>query len=530
MTSTSREPALYEAQAIDSRMLGRNRMTLGIVISIVLVSLAFLLSFGLSSYSNKSTALASEYAAAKDACSDTSDVSGELREYISGRIEYSFPSSDTPVRVSLLTQPSIQYSRNSEKPKGGEDDEFTLELRDAYNQTVKSINFVAEPVIYHTDPNEEGLEKNPDIGRIFKDADFHIFLSDAPSFKSFAVLHEGRELEVEKHSANSPCLSVIWPIEDRVLNDLDYISVFFQASDFDGDDLIYNVLHSKYGGNFYSNRLRGKVESEYSTVEIPVASLGSAIRSKLALMVTDGTRTVFTESPIFTVAEPVAPSSSIPINQPLVYQVMIESGISDCTILGTEYGETLLGTSGDDVICGLGGDDIIQAGGGNDIIKAGSGDDTIFAGTGDDTIFGETGNDTIDSGAGDDIARGGNGRDFIKGGSGADRLYGEFGKNILNGGLGDDAIYGGKGNDKMWGGYGNESIYGGTGDDSIWGGAGDDIIRDSQGNDIVYPGQGDNTVTGTNSEDAVIENPLSCLRLGKYSNQTAKPLFTFLFC
>ena len=211
-------------------------------------------------------------------------------------------------------------------------------------------------------------------------------------------------------------------------------------------------------------------------------------------------------------------------------QVTIEAGIADCTIMGTEDGETLTGTSGDDVICGLGGDDTIRAGGGDDVIKAGAGDDTVFAGAGDDTIFGETGNDTIDSGAGDDIARGGKGRDYIKGGSGADRLYGESGENILDGGLGDDSIHGGKGNDRIWGGYGDDLIYGGTGNDTIWAGAGDDTIRDSRGNDIIYPGQGDDTITGTNSEDTIIEDSFSCLRLGKYSYRTAKTLLTLLFC
>ena len=211
-------------------------------------------------------------------------------------------------------------------------------------------------------------------------------------------------------------------------------------------------------------------------------------------------------------------------------RVTIESGIADCTIMGTENSETLTGTPGGDVICGLGGDDTIRAGGGDDVIKAGSGDDTVLAGSGDDTIFGEAGNDSIDSGAGDDIARGGNGRDYIMGGEGADRLYGESGRNILDGGLGDDSIYGGKGSDRIWGGYGDDLIYGGMGNDTIWAGAGDDTIRDSRGNDIIYPGQGDDTITGTNSEDSIIEASLSCLRLGRYSYHTAKTLLTLLFC
>ena len=627
--SNRRKPTLCKTETTGLQVLVRNRVTLCIVMSVVLVSLFFLLSFGLSSGSDKLAAFPSDYAATEDVCYNTSDDSEELKEYFSGRIEYSDTSgSGTPTRVLLRTRSYISYSWDSVKTEGAEgDDEFVLELRDVDDRAVKSINFVADPVIAHVEPTPEALKENPGIGTIFKYADFHIFLSNAPNFTSFAVLHEGKELEIEEHSANSPCLSVIWQIEGQVFDNFDSIPVSFEATDVGGDDLVYNIFYSKNGGNSYRSKLSGTVESEYSSVDIPVASLDGSARARLAVMVTDGTRTVFTESPIFTVVGPPVPATTIPVNQPpvaiddfveveiwetleidvlandidpegnfedhslvidefpvlgtadvrreyvpqqagtgfspgtdatwkpviayipsssgvdaLVYsvcdaeglcdsaQVTIESGIADCTIMGTENSETLTGTPGDDVICGLGGDDTIHAGGGDDVIKAGSGDDTVLAGAGDDTIFGEAGNDTIDSGAGDDIARGGNGRDYIKGGEGADRLYGESGRNILDGGLGDDSIYGGKGSDRIWGGYGDDLIYGGMGNDTIWAGAGDDTIRDSRGNDIIYPGQGEDTITGTNSEDTIIEASLSCLRLEKYSYQTAKTLLTLLFC
>ena len=627
--SNTKEPNPSKTETVDSRGLVRNRVTLRIVISVVLVSLAFLLGLGPSSGSDKLAALVSDSAATENVCYNTSDDSEKLKEYISGRIEYSDPSgSGTPTRVLLRTRSYISYSRDSVKTEGAEgDDEFVLELRDVDDRAVKSINFVVDPVIAHVDPTLEALAENPGIGTIFKYADFHIFLSNAPNFTSFAVLHEGKELEIEKHSANPPCLSVDWQIESQVFDNFDSIPVSFEATDVGGDDLVYSVFYSKNGGNSYRSKLSSTVESEYSSVEIPVASLDGSARARLAVMVTDGTRTVFIESPVFSVVGPPVPATTIPVNQPpvanddvveveiwetleidvlandidpegnfedhsmvidefpvlgtaelrreyvpqqagagfspptdptwrpviayipgpsgvdaLVYsvcdseglcdsaQVTIESGIADCTILGTEDGETLAGTPGDDVICGLGGADTIRAGEGDDVIKAGAGDDTILAGAGDDTIFSETGNDTIYSGPGDDIARGGKGRDYIKGGEGADRLYGESGRNILDGGLGDDAIYGGKGNDKIWGGYGNDLIYGGTGNDTIWAGAGNDTIRDSRGNDIIYPGQGDNTITGTNNEDTIIENSLSCLRLGRYSYHTTKTLLTLLFC
>ena len=618
-------------------------MAVYVIISTVLVLLISTNNLS-ANISEQLTTLTSTSPTSEDVCSRTSSGSEQLREYITGRIDYSDISDDgIPVSVSLRPRASIPLSRDSTKPEGAEgEDELILELRDSAGHSLNSINFYIQPSVWHVDPTLEALEENPDMSIMFKDADFYIFIANPPNYASMAILYEGNELEIEEHSANTPCISVVWQPEGQTFSDEDNIVLSMETTDADGEEWIHYIFYS-INGRFYKLLRSAKINhanahcstdlwnrrwckpiysfsesSVASTAMIPVASLRSSPHVRLAVLVTDGKRSVITEGPTFIVTErpeplnqpPVAvddvaensigeilqidvlandidlegdfDSNSLTIDEPpvlgtadldgeyvtrwvrghsdevwwplivytpgptgvdtLVYticdseglcdsaRVTIESGVADCTILGTEDDETLLGTPNDDVICGLGGNDTIQAGGGNDIIKAGSGDDSVFAGAGDDIIFGETGGDTIDSGAGDDLARGGDGNDYIIGGNGADRLYGEFGKNILVGGPGDDSIYGGKGNDNIWGGYGNDLIYGGMGNDTIRGGGGDDTIRDSRGHDIVYPGQGDNTVTGTNSEDAIIEDSLSCLRLGKYSYQTAKPLLIILFC
>ena len=567
----------------------------------------------------------------ESACPPAPDGSGRLSEYFKGYIEYSYPFSDNviPIRAGLVRPRSSGLGALDDTvPKGVEDeDEFVMELRDALGQSLKSINFYVQPYLSHIDPDPEALEENPDLVTWFKDADFDFIVRNPIDYTSVAVLYEGNELEIEEHSANTPCLSVSWPTEVQTFDESDHIPISFEATDADGDELRYTISYSYNGGRFYWWKKTATIKNSLSSVMISAADLESSDQARLAVSVTDGKRSMVWKSPIFSVVGPPVPATTIPVNQSpvavddvveveiwetleidvlandidpegnfedhslvidefpvlgtadvrrryvpqqagtgfspgtdatwkpviayipgpsgvddLVYsvcdaeglcdsaQVTIESGIADCTIMGTENSETLTGTPGDDVICGLGGDDTIHAGGGDDVIKAGSGDDTVLAGAGDDTIFGETGNDAIDSGAGDDIARGGNGRDYIKGGEGADRLYGESGRNILDGGLGDDSIYGGKGSDRIWGGYGDDLIYGGAGNDTIWAGAGDDTIRDSRGNDIIYPGQGDDTITGTNTEDTIIEASLSCLRLGKYSYHTAKTLLTLHFC
>ena len=643
MLSNNRNQAHKQTEARNLRMSVGSHVAIYAIISTVLVLLIATNNFS-ANVPKQLTTLTSTLPAPEDVCSRTSNGSDKLREYITGRIDYSDISDDgIPVSVSLRPRTSIPLARDSTKSEGTEsEDELILELRDSDGHSLKSINFYVQPSVWHIDPTLEALEENPDMITILKNANFYIFIANPPNYASMAILYEGSELEIEEHSANTPCISVVWQPEGQTFSDEDNIVLSMKTTDADGEEFIHSIFYS-IDGRFYRLLSSAKINhanarcsadlwnrswckpiysfsesSVASTAMIPVASLRSSPYVRLAVLVTDGKRSVITEGPTFIVTErpeplnqpPVAvddaaensideilqidvlandidtegdfATSSLTIDEPpvlgtaeldgesvtrwvrgqpakvwrplivytpgstgvdtLVYticdseglcdsaRVTIASGVADCTILGTEDDETLLGTPNDDVICGLGGNDTIQAGGGNDIIMAGSGDDLVFAGAGDDIIFGETGSDTIDAGAGDDLARGGDGNDYIKGGNGADRLYGEFGKNILVGGPGNDSIYGGKGNDNIWGGYGNDLIYGGIGNDTIRGGGGDDIIRDSRGHDIIYPGQGDNTVTGTNSEDAIIEDSLSCLRLGKYSYQTAKPLLIILFC
>ena len=617
--SNTREPTPSKTEAMYLRMSARCDRAVCVIVAIVLVVLVV---------SGCSRALGDSL---ESSCPPAPDGSGRLSEYFRGYIEYSYPFSDNviPIRVELKRPRSSGLGALDDTvSKGVEDeDEFVMELRDVLGRSLKSINFYVQPYLSHIDPDPEALEENPDMVTWFKSAYFDIFVRNPIDYTSVAILYEGNELEIQEHSANTPCLSVSWPTESQTFDENDHIPISFEATDADGDELSYTISYSYNGGRFYRWKKTATIDNPLSSVMISAADLESSDQARLAVSVTDGKRSMVWESPVFSVVGPPVPATTIPVNQPpvavddfveieiwetleidvlandidpegnfedhsividefpvlgtaelrreyvpqqagagfspptdatwkpviaympgpsgvdaLVYsvcdseglcdsaQVTIETGIADCTIMGTEDSETLTGTSGDDVICGLGGDDTINAGGGDDVIKAGAGDDTVLAGAGDDTIFGETGNDTIDSGAGNDIARGGSGRDYIKGAGGADRLYGESGKNILDGGTGDDAIYGGKGNDRIWGGYGDDLIYGGMGNDTIWAGAGDDTIRDSRGHDIIYPGQGDDTITGTNSEDTIIEDSLGCLRLGKYSYQTTKTLLTLLFC
>lgn len=83
----------------------------------------------------------------------------------------------------------------------------------------------------------------------------------------------------------------------------------------------------------------------------------------------------------------------------------------DCTLQGTDEGETLIGTSGNDVICAYGGDDTVKGKGGNDTLYGDGGEDTIRGGRGKDKLKGGGANDNLGGGKGDDSHSGGRGKD-----------------------------------------------------------------------------------------------------------------------
>ena len=109
---------------------------------------------------------------------------------------------------------------------------------------------------------------------------------------------------------------------------------------------------------------------------------------------------------------------------------------SNCTITGSNNGETLRGTPGKDVICTLGGNDKVSALGGNDEVKGGSGNDVIRSSKGTDRLIGGAGADRITD----------------KAGRRGDRLFGNGGKDTLNAkdGRRGDLLNGGPGRDRAF--------------------------------------------------------------------------------
>ena len=291
MTPNNRQPTPSRAETTDLRApVGCNKAVC-VIAAIIFVLLVASSCFGSLEDSPES------------ACPPAPNDSEQLREYISGTIHYSDISDDgIPARVSLRS-PTYSYlnlSRDSIKPEGTErENELILELRDSAGHSLKSINFYVQPSVWHIDPTLEALEENPDMITFFKDAYFDIFVTNPPNYASIAILYESNELEIEEHSANTPCLSVSWPTEDRAFDESDHILTSFEATDADGDELSYSIYYSTEGGKFYRRKKTAAIKNSLVSAMASTSFLKSSDRARLAISVTDGKRYMVWESPIF---------------------------------------------------------------------------------------------------------------------------------------------------------------------------------------------------------------------------------------
>ena len=289
VASNSEKPCLAKARRMGLWAPVKSEKAMYIIAAIILV---LLVASGCSTSSEDLV---------ESACPLVPNDSEQLREYINGKIRYSDTSDDgIPVRVILRPVSVSNASRDSTKPEGAEDeDELILELRDSAGHSLKSINFYVQPSVWHIDPDPKILEENPDMIIWFKDDYFDIFVANPPKYASMAVLYKGSELEIEEHSANTPCLSVSWPTENRAFEESDHISITFEATDADGDELSYDIYYSADGGNYYGWKKTAVMKNSLLSATISVASLKSSDRSRLAVAVTDGERSMVWESPIF---------------------------------------------------------------------------------------------------------------------------------------------------------------------------------------------------------------------------------------
>ena len=167
---------------------------------------------------------------------------------------------------------------------------YVLELRDASGMAIRSVPFNVLTVI------GDGTLGDGTPVSVLSDA-FEFVVSDPPVYESFAVMRDGVELGSVSRSRNAPSISVSGPSWD-MFNDDGTISVSWVGSDADGDDLVYRVFYSTDGGSFYRRMFYTKDTSK----SFSATRLRGSSRARIGVSVSDGTRSAFAETPVFSVA------------------------------------------------------------------------------------------------------------------------------------------------------------------------------------------------------------------------------------
>lgn len=166
--------------------------------------------------------------------------------------------------------------------------DYVLELRDASGMAIRSVPFNALTL------TGDGISADGTPFSVIKD-EFAVVVSDPPVYESFAVTRDGVELGSVSRSRNAPSISVSGPSWD-MFNDDETISVSWVGSDADGDDLVYRVYYSTNGGSFYKKMFR---MTEATSKSFSATWLRGSSRARIGVSVSDGTRSAFAETPIF---------------------------------------------------------------------------------------------------------------------------------------------------------------------------------------------------------------------------------------
>ena len=216
-----------------------------------------------------------------------------ISDMFSGRIEFSDTGAVSSAVVGdVFSRPRAQVS--------AETGDYVLELRDASGGVVRSVSFEASEGVASIVPGS-GLPGVP------TSAVFSFVVSDPPEYSSFAVKHDGSELVVVERSAGAPSVSVSGPTAGQVFGAGSDVSVSWSGSDADGDELSYRVYYSADGGEVY---MPLSLETADTSMTLSAGRLRGSSQARIGVSVSDGARSSFAESAVFSVANH-APDVSI---------------------------------------------------------------------------------------------------------------------------------------------------------------------------------------------------------------------------
>ena len=189
---------------------------------------------------------------------------------------------------------------------------YVLELRDASGVVIKSISFEAHEGIPTTSAGGTNVEPRD------RRANFAFVVSDPPEYESFAVMKEGVELASVSLSQSAPTITLSGPSAGEPFNSGETIDVSWSGSDEDGDELTYRVFYSTDGGSTY--RILSP-NTDATSKSYPANLLEGSSQVRIGVSVSDGSRSAFAETPIFSVA---GHAPEIWIDSPLSNSVFAE--------------------------------------------------------------------------------------------------------------------------------------------------------------------------------------------------------------
>jgi len=215
-----------------------------------------------------------------------SGSSEQNTDSFSGSLVFSSSTSSEVIEVELHRT----YSRPREDRKVVPGD-YVLELRNNSGMSLREIPFAA---VKPTAAVVDGA--NPEFDR----ADFGFLVHNPPDYASFAIKQGNEELIVVQRSANTPTVSLSGVSVNQFFANGDTINLSWVGADADSDSLTYKLFYSTDGGSSYRPFL---LETTSTNQVIKANQLLGSNAARFGISVSDGTRSSFSESPVFRVAE-----------------------------------------------------------------------------------------------------------------------------------------------------------------------------------------------------------------------------------
>ena len=214
-------------------------------------------------------------------------------DMFSGIVEF----SDAGVASGVDINDVFSRPRHRASPLLGD---YVLELRDASGGVVRSVSFAASVGVDDLEPGSGPLPEP-------SNAVFSFVVSDPPEYSSFAIKHDDSEVLVVNRSASAPSVSVSGPSAGQFFGAGSDINVSWSGSDADDDELRYRVYYSVDGGTTYAPLSLG---TDSTSKIYPASKLEGTTQARIGVSVSDGARSSFAETPVFSVANH-APEISI---------------------------------------------------------------------------------------------------------------------------------------------------------------------------------------------------------------------------